>query len=166
MKLGSKRRAISVLSRNLIILCLLSTVSLLLLLNDTVTLTTAAPLKSPSSQPTSNIVATKASYEILFTTATQGAIKTIVMGFPTGFSVGSAILIESSGIGPGTLSASGTTLTYTVGVPTTIRANTPIRLELANIIQPSNPGTFPVTITTNSVSGIIDGPTSASSFVT
>jgi hypothetical protein len=108
----------------------------------------AAALTSPFSQPTNNVATIKASYEILFTTATTGTIKTITIAFPTGFSVTPAILIERSGIGPGSLSASGTTLTYTVSSPVSVPAGTPIRLELANIIHPITPGTHLVTITT------------------
>jgi hypothetical protein len=121
----------------------------------------AAPLVTPGSQPTSNIVTTKASYEILFTTATAGTITTITMAFPPGFSVTSAILIERSGIGAGALSASGTTLTYTVSSPVSIPAGIPMRLEIANIVHPGVPGAFLVTITTKNSFNVLDGPTSS-----
>ena len=42
-------------------------------------------------------------------------IKPLVMDFPVGTSVGSALVIEATSIGPGTLAASaGDVLTYTV----------------------------------------------------
>src|SRR5437867_13327732 len=77
----------------------------------------AAALSGVRSQPTSNIATTKASYEILFTTATTGTIKTVTIAFPAGYVVGFAILIERAGIGAGGLAASGNTLTYTVTSP-------------------------------------------------
>jgi len=71
----------------------------------------AASLTGVSTQPTSNVVTTKASYEILFTTATAGAIKIVTIEFPTGFNAGSVSVIERSGIGVGVLSASSTIIT-------------------------------------------------------
>jgi hypothetical protein len=122
----------------------------------------AAALANLVSQPTNNIVTVKAGYEILFTTTTTGIIKTVTVAFPNGF-VLSPILIERSGIGAGTLSVSGTTITYTVsGIPSVVLAKTPIRLEFANIIQRSVPGPSQITITTKGPFGtIIDGPTAS-----
>lgn len=126
----------------------------------------AAALTSVRSQPTSNIVTTIASYEILFTTGTTGKMKTVTMAFPAGYVVGSAILIERAGVRAGGLSASGTTLTYTISSPVSIAAGTPIRLELANINHPSIPGTYSITITTkDSLGRTIDGPTAGTSSV-
>ena len=126
----------------------------------------AASLTSTSTQPTSNILTTMASYEILFTTATAGTIKTVTVTFPAGYVVGSAILIERAGIGAGGLSASGTTLAYTVSSPVRIAAGTPIRLELATINHPSTPGTYSISITTkDSLGNTIDGPTTGTSSV-
>jgi hypothetical protein len=122
----------------------------------------AAALSNLVSQPTNDIVTIKASYEILFTTATTGLIKTITIAFPSGF-VLSPILIERSGIGAGTLSVTGTTITYTVsGIPSIVLSKTPVRLELAQITQRSIPGPYQITITTKGPSGaIIDGPTAS-----
>jgi hypothetical protein len=122
----------------------------------------AATLTSVGSVPTSNVVTTKASYEILFTTATTGIIKTIAIAFPTGFLVDSAILIERSGIGQGTLSANDTTLIYTVTSPVSISKGIPIRLEFANIIHPGTADNYSISITTKNSSGNpIDGPTTS-----
>jgi hypothetical protein len=164
MQIVTKEFRHSIIAISFSILLILAGTSLFLL---NIKHVMAPALITPRSQPTSNIVNTKASYEILFTTATAGSIKTITVAFPTGFYVGAAILIERSGIGAGTLSASGTTLTYTVTTPVSIPAGIPIRLELANINHPSTPGTFLITITTkNSLGGTIDGPTSATTFIT
>jgi hypothetical protein len=125
----------------------------------------AAALIGHSTEPTNNLVTLKATYEVLFTTATTGTIKTITIAFPTGFGI-SPILIDRSGIGAGVLSVSGTTITYTVSSPVSVPANTPIRLELAEIFQPANPGLILITVTTMSSSGIIDGPTTTATFLT
>ena len=51
-------------------------------------------------------------YNIGFTTATTGTIKTIEVTFPAGFNVAGAKLIQSVGTGAGSLSISGQTLKY------------------------------------------------------
>jgi hypothetical protein len=138
--------------------------SLLLIRDDHVAM--AAALTSVSTQPTSNIVTTKASYEILFTTATTGTIKTVTIAFPTGFDVGSVSLIEKSGIGAGVLSVSGTTLTYKVASPVRIAAGIAIRFGLSNIVHPGTPGAYSISITTkDSLGNTIDGPTVSTSSV-
>lgn len=77
--------------------------------------TTQAALSLTRASQTSNFVSSKAYYDISFRTATAGAIKSVVMDFPAGTSVGSALVVEATGIGPGTLAASaGKVLTYTV----------------------------------------------------
>ena len=125
----------------------------------------AASLTNVVTPPTNNIATIKANYEIIFTTATTGTIKTISIAFPQGFSITSAILIERSGIGAGSLSLSGTTLTYSITSPVSIPSGTPIRLELAGLIQPSTPGPYTITITTKDSAGnIIDGPTTHSTY--
>jgi hypothetical protein len=113
-----------------------------------------------------NIVNTRAYYDILFRTSTSGTIKTITLDFPAGFYLGSAVLLEETGIGAGKLLASGSTstgqtLTYTVTNAVNIPANTIIRLSIGIINNSPNPGTnYQVTITTKDTNGnTIDGPT-------
>jgi hypothetical protein len=77
----------------------------------------------------------------------------ITMTFPATTNIGGATVIERSGIGAGGLSASGTTLTYTVGAPISVPAGTAIRLEIANLIQPNSANTFSIPITTAVGSG-------------
>src|SRR5829696_2330633 len=110
----------------------------------------AAPLTSQSAIPSNNIVTTTSTYEIMFTTATAGAIKTIEVRFPSGYNVGSAKVIESTRIGAGTVSANPLGIIYTVTSPVNVAAGTPVRLELASITTKNTAGT------------IIDGPTTAS----
>jgi hypothetical protein len=126
-----------------------------------------AALSLTRAAQTSNFVASKAYYDISFRTATAGAIKTITMDFPTGTSVGSALIVEAVGIGPGTLAASaGEVLTYTVTNAVNVPALTNIRIQISNINNPPTPsGSFTVSITTrNAANAIIDGPTATSAY--
>jgi hypothetical protein len=123
--------------------------------------TTQAVLPSVAARQTNNIVNTRTYYDIQLTTATTGAIKRIEVVFPAGTITSGARLIEVQGIGAGSVSNSGTTVTYVVASPVSIPAGTNIRLEFGNIINPSSPSnSYTVTVTTrNSANSIIDGPT-------
>jgi hypothetical protein len=128
---------------------------------------TQAALSLTRASQTNNFVASKAYYDISFRTATAGAIKTITMDSPTGTSVGSALIVEAVGIGPGTLAASaGEVLTYTVTNAVNVPALTNIRIQISNINNPPTPsGSFTVSITTrNAANAIIDGPTATSAY--
>ena len=116
---------------------------------------------------TNNFVASKAYYDISFRTATAGVIKSIVMDFPAGTSVGSALIVEATGIGPGTLAASaGEVLTYTVTNAVNVPALTNIRIQISNINNPATPSaSFILTVQTrNPANAIIDGPTATSAY--
>jgi hypothetical protein len=126
-----------------------------------------AALSLTRAAQTNNFVASKAYYDISFRTATAGAIKTITMDFPTGTAVGSALVVEAVGIGPGTLAASaGEVLTYTVTNAVNVPALTKIRIQISNINNPPTPsGSFTVSITTrDAANAIIDGPTATSAY--
>ena len=77
----------------------------------------------------------------------------------------SANFNEAEGIGPGTVSKLGRTLTYTVTSAVNIPAGALIRLEFANINNPLSPSAnYKVTVTTrNAANGVIDGPTQSNS---
>jgi hypothetical protein len=123
----------------------------------------AAPLRSQAAIPSNNIVSTTSTYEIGFNTATAGQIRTIEIAFPAGYNVAGTSIIETAGIGTGTISRTGNTVIYTVGSPSNVGANTPIRLELANIVNTNAGQTASISITTKANNGnIIDGPTTAS----
>jgi len=126
----------------------------------------AGILTSVNVVPSSNIVTTRSTYNIFFTTATTGSIKTVEMNFGSDFNIASATrLIERSGIGGGTLSVSGSILKYTVSSPVSISSGTAIRLEIGRIIANTVGGSLKITITTkNSLGNIIDGPTISTGF--
>ncbi len=96
----------------------------------------------------------KAFYDIVFVTTTPGSIKKIQVTFPAGTGVPfSASFNEAEGIGPGTVSKSGQTLTYAVTNAVNVPAGTKIRLEFANIVNPIAPNhSYKVTVTTRSSS--------------
>src|SRR4029078_5821059 len=116
--------------------------------------------------PSSNLVTTRSTYNIFFTTATAGTIKSIEMNFGSDFNIASATrLIESSGIGSGTLSVSGSILKYSVSNPVSIPSGTAIRLEIGRIVANTVGGALKIILTTkNSLGGIIDGPTISTGF--
>jgi hypothetical protein len=126
----------------------------------------AAPLSNVSAMSTNNILNTKSYYDIVFTTTTTKAIKTIDVVFPSGFILSNAMPIENKGIGFGTVSASGGTLRYIVNSPITVSGGTNIRLEFANVGNPATPlGCCNVVVQTrDTTGGVIDGPTTSAVF--
>jgi transcription elongation GreA/GreB family factor len=152
--------------------------------NTNVPISSASQSPPLSSQPTiqgaltltrstqsNNIVNTRAYYDIVFRTSTSGTIKTVTLDFPPGFYLGSAVLLEATGIGAGTIAASGSTstgqtLTYTISNAINIPTNTIIRLSIGTINNSPNPGTtYQVTITTKDANGTtIDGPNATEAF--
>jgi hypothetical protein len=122
----------------------------------------AAGLTSVSVVPMTGIVNQRTTYDIFLKTATTATIKTIEMTFPPSFDLTFATkLIEREGIGSGSFSASGSTLTYKVKNPVSVSAGTTIRLELARIVA-GNAGSFTVSVRTlNTANSQIDGPTSS-----
>src|SRR4029079_5452872 len=126
----------------------------------------AGILTSVNVVPSSNLVTTRSTYNIFFTTATAGTIKSIEMNFGSDFNIASATrLIESSGIGSGTLSVSGSILKYSVSNPVSIPSGTAIRLEIGRIVANTVGGALKIILTTkNSLGGIIDGPTISTGF--
>jgi hypothetical protein len=133
--------------------------------------TAQAALSLTRATQTNNIVNSKSYYDISFRTATAGIIKHIQMAFPPETFVGSTVLIEAVGIGPGTIAASGSpstgqTLTYTVTNEVNVPALTRIRIQIANANNPQDPSnSLTVTITTrDSANNIIDGPTATNAY--
>jgi hypothetical protein len=121
---------------------------------------TQAALQIPRTFQSTDIVSSTGWYQVTFITATAGAIDKIEIAFPAGTNIGAAGVIERIGIGGGTLTKVGSTLTYDVTTPVNIPAGTFIRLEISGIKNPINPSTtFTATITTRDSGGNpIDGP--------
>jgi len=123
-----------------------------------------AALTSVIVEPTNNLFGLESHYVVVFTTATTGTIKTIAITFPAGFGVGTTKLIESSGIGAGTISISTQTVTYTVNSPVSVPAGTKIMIILGKITNGLTV-TNTLSITTKDPSSVtIDGPTISPAF--
>jgi hypothetical protein len=121
--------------------------------------TAQAPLGGPVTFRSTNLASLTAIYEIQFITTTTGPIKKIETTFPSGTIVAFAGVIERVGIGPGALTMSGTTVTYTVTNAVSVPAGTLIRLELVNLINPPTQADYKISVTTrNPANGVIDGP--------
>jgi hypothetical protein len=128
--------------------------------------TTQAALSSLSARPSNNIVNKASFYDIVFQTATSGTIKKIEVTFPADtFVPNAAFLNEVEGIGPGTTSKSGKTIIYTVTNAVNVPAGTNIRLEFANVNNPTNPGSYQVSVVTKDAADVpIDGPTQSTTY--
>lgn len=127
-------------------------------------LSSSAIATNVSAVQSNNIVNTKAAYDIIFRTASAGAIKTIEMTFPARTNVQNAPIVEVSGIGRGTSSVNAQTMTYTVTNAVNVPINTFLRFEIWNIVNSptANPNLAIQVTTKNSVGGVIDSGTSAS----
>jgi len=93
----------------------------------------AGVLTGISVMPSDQTVVQQSYYTVQFTTATTGIIHTIKVTYPAGFVMGGTKLIEVSGIGGGSLSISGQTLTYTIASPVSVPAGKQIKLMFGNI---------------------------------
>ena len=129
--------------------------------------TTQAALTGVSARQTNKIVSIQTKKDVLITTSTTGTIKFIDITFPAGTVIGTAPnLVEREGIGAGTAAkTSATTIRYTVTSAVCVPANTQIRLEFFNFVNPTTPNTvYKITVTTRNAGGtIIDGPTASNS---
>jgi cytoskeletal protein RodZ len=123
--------------------------------------TAQAALQIPRTFQSTDIVNSKAIYEVMFITSTTGAIDKIRMDFPASTNIDAAGVIEKVGIGGGSLLKSGSSISYDVTTPVSVPAGTFIRLEISGIKNPAVPsGSFSATITTRDSGGnLIDGPT-------
>ena len=128
--------------------------------------TAQAALSGVWARQTNNIVGVQSYYDIIFVTSTTGTIKFIDITFPPGTVIGAAPrLVEGEGIGHGNaVKASSTTISYTVLNPVSVPEGTKIRLEFFNLVNPTTPNSYKVTVTTRDTGGtIIDGPTASNS---
>ena len=79
-----------------------------------------------------------------------------MLTFPAGTVVSQSAVVEVSGIGLGTFSSSGQTVTYTVTSPTSIPAGVTIRLQVDYIFNPPTPspvGGYKIQVTTKDPGG-------------
>lgn len=91
-------------------------------------------------------------YEYDFVTATTGTISSITISVPSG-TAGTPAVQENWGIGAGSVSLAGTTLTYTITSAITVIAGTPIRLVFSGLTNTAMANTYTSTINTGLDSG-------------
>lgn len=121
----------------------------------------AAALTSASWSVSNNqAAATGVSYTYSFRTATSGSVKSIVMVVSGSGLAGTPSIVKTYGIGAGSVSRSGQTITYTVTSAVTVAAGIPIYLELSGLTNPAT-GSYTTDISTRtSAPATIDGATS------
>ena len=112
--------------------------------------------------PTNDLVNSRAWYQVISTTGTTAAIKQVEVDFPPGTNIANAKLVDTVGLGPGTYTISGQTITYTVAPEVLVPANTELRLQYDNILNPSIPdANLTVRIATKDTAGsVLDSGTS------
>src|SRR3989454_6181294 len=95
----------------------------------------AGALTNVFALPSNNVFKGTGYYNIGFTTATTGTIKTIEITFPAGFNVAGAKLLLTQGTGAGSLSVSGQTVKYTIATPVSVPASKSMTIMIASIVN-------------------------------
>jgi hypothetical protein len=107
--------------------------------------------------------ATGVTYTYSFTTATTGTIKTITFAVSGAGLGGTPTISRNYGIGAGTVTRSGQTITYTVTSAVSVSAGIPIYLSFGGLTNTSTAGGYTTLITTQtSVPATIDSGTTPS----
>jgi hypothetical protein len=92
--------------------------------------------------------ATNVIYSYSFTPATTGVIKTITFAVSGAGLAGTPTISRNYGIGAGTVSRAGQTITYTVTSAVSVSAGVPIYLSFGGLTNTSTAGSYTTTITT------------------
>jgi len=107
---------------------------------------------------------TGVTYSYAFTTATTATLTAVTMTVPAG--TGGSVAVGSVyGLGAGTASLAGSTLTYSITSPVSVTANIPIYVSFTGLTNTSTAGSYTSTITTQK-SGPVTVDTGTSSSVT
>jgi hypothetical protein len=91
---------------------------------------------------------TGVTYSYSFTTATVGIIKSITFAVSGSGLAGTPTISRNFGIGAGTVSRSGQTITYTVTSAVSVSAGVPIYLSFGGLTNSSTAASYTTTITT------------------
>src|SRR5437867_3478069 len=124
----------------------------------------AGALTNVFALPSNNLFKGTGYYNIAFTTATTGTIKTIEITFPAGFNVAAAKLVQTQGAGAGSLSVSGQTVKYTITTPVSVTAPKDMTIMIANIVNPAISSNQVSVVTEDASAVVIDGPTNSATF--
>ena len=131
-------------------------------------ITVQALLSPLQAFPTNAFVNNRAFYDISFKAATTSTIRQVLLTFPAGTAVSQAAVVEVSGIGDGTFSTSGQTVTYTVTSPSQVLQGKTIRLQVDYILNPPTPspaGGYTIQVTTKDPGGATIDSGSTSGYV-
>jgi len=125
----------------------------------------AAALTNVNWSVTNNQVsATSVTYSYNFKTATTGTIKTITFAVSGAGLAGTPAIVKNYGIGAGSVSRSGQTITYTVTSAVSVSSGIPIYVEFSGLTNSSTAGSYTTSITTQtSAPATIDGATASNS---
>jgi hypothetical protein len=136
-------------------------------LNQNGDFTAQAPLSPPAAYLSTDLVGSKSIYEIVFVPTTTGTIKKVEMTFPAGTDISGVNILDRIGLGGGTLTKSGTTLTFTVNNAVSVPAGTFIRLEMVNVKNPQFPSpVYKIAVTTRDPANmVIDGTTESTAYI-
>ena len=105
--------------------------------------------------------ATPVKYSYSFTTATAGTIKSITFVVSGAGLAGTPTISRNYGIGAGTVTRSGQTITYTVTTAVAVAAGIPIYIEFSGLTNSTTAGSYTTVITTlTSAPATIDTGTS------
>ncbi len=108
------------------------------------------------------VSATGVTYAYSFKTASTGTIKTITFAVSGSGLGGTPAIAKNYGIGAGTVSRSGQTITYTVTSAVSVSTGIPIYVEFSGLTNSSTAGSYTTSITTQtSAPATIDGPTAS-----
>ena len=124
----------------------------------------AGALTNVFALPSNNLYKGTGFYNVGFTTATTGTIKTIEITFPAGFSVAGAKLIQSVGMGAGSISVSGQVVKYTITTAVSVTAPKAMMIMIGNVANPAVTSNKVSVATKTAAAVIIDGPTNSATF--
>ncbi|HTU71921.1 MAG TPA: hypothetical protein VMG38_00240 [Trebonia sp.] len=123
---------------------------------------TGTALTSPTLTASSSTVgAASASYTYAFTTTSPGLITSVTMTVPPGTG-GSPIVgtVSPPGLAGGTVTLSGTTLTYS-SISLTLPPGTAVSIEIDGLINTATAGHYDSEVVTSSTGTVVDAGTSA-----
>ena len=95
-----------------------------------------------------------------FTTATLASLSSITMTIPSGTTCSSIAIVSVYGIGAGTLSCAGTTVTYAVKATVSIAAGVPIYISASGFTNTTTAGSYTSVVTTLALGISVDTGTS------
>ena len=108
----------------------------------------ATPTNMSWTVSNNQIGVTGVTYSYSFTTATAGIIKSITFAVSGSGLAGTPTISRNFGIGAGTVSSTGQTITYTITSAVSVAAGIPIYLSFGGLTNSSTAASYTTTITT------------------